>query len=306
MTGRAPCRLVELLHDRRPLPLVMGILNVTPDSFSDGGEFYSTGAAIDRAVAMVEEGASIIDVGPESTRPGAGDVAPDQQIRRAIPVIEGLRCRDPRVAISIDTLLAPVAQAAIAAGADLVNDVSALRDDVHMARVVADAGVDVVLMHRRGISADMQRGGGPHYENVVEEVYEFLRRRRDFAVASGIDASRIVVDPGIGFGKRVEHNWQLMGRLDRFVELGQPVLVGASRKTFLGGMNGSDRPRDRLVGSLVCAVLAALAGVSVVRVHDVRPTVEAMQTLAEIRPREGPAPSVQDQGNPGGPSRDGR
>ncbi len=278
-----PLTLRNLTIPAADWPVVMGILNVTPDSFSDGGEFVDPAIAVDRAVQMVDEGASIIDVGPESTRPGSAPVSAEEQIRRAVPVIARIRERLPDTTISIDTRLSPVAEEAIAAGADMVNDVSALRDDPRMAQVVARTGVSVVLMHRRGTSADMQTDGGPHYEDVVAEIAEFLRERVAVAIAAGIKQDRIVIDPGLGFGKRVEHNLQIMNRLREFVALGSPVLMGASRKRFLGATMNIDDPKNRVAASIASAVIAADAGASIVRAHDVRDTVESLRVWNGIR-----------------------
>ncbi len=279
----------------------MGILNVTPDSFSDGGLHLSPGDAVRRAFAMIDEGAAVIDVGPESTRPGAEPVSDDKQIARAIPVIERIRERHRTITLSIDTRSANVASAAINAGANMINDVSALRDDSEMAALTADTGVSVVLMHMRGTPADMQQGGGPRYDDVVGEVTDFLRECRAHAIACGIRADRIIFDPGLGFGKRVEHNLTLLRRLDHFAKLGQPLLVGASRKSFIGHLARCERSvrssgrahaegsgtvgeasSKRLGGSLACAVLAALAGAAIVRVHDVAQTVEAIKLTRAI------------------------
>ena len=261
----------------------MGVLNVTPDSFSDGGDYSTTNEAIGRAVEMIAEGADIIDVGPESTRPGSQPVPADEQIARAIPVIEAVREANPPITISIDTRLASVAKAALDAGADMVNDISALGDDPGMAQVVAKSGALVCLMHRRGRPLDMQRGGGPDYDDVIGEICTFLRERMRSAVARGIDESRIIVDPGIGFGKRVEHNLLILKHLDRFVALGRPVLVGASRKSFIGKVLATEDPKQRGAGSLACAVVAALGGAAILRVHDVRPTVEALRLCTAVR-----------------------
>ena len=184
-------------------PLVMGILNVTPDSFSDGGDYFTRDAAVAHALNMIAEGADIVDIGGESTRPGAVPTPAEEQMRRAIPVIRAIRLRNSDIAISIDTRAAAVARAAVDAGADIINDVSALRDDPDMADVVAASGAAVVLMHRRGTSGDMQDGGGPLYDDVIAEISAFLQQRRDFAAGRGIDRSRIILDPGLGFGKRV-------------------------------------------------------------------------------------------------------
>ncbi|MGD2109149.1 MAG: dihydropteroate synthase [Phycisphaerae bacterium] len=272
----------------RVTPVVMGVLNVTPDSFSDGGAYPSHEAAIARALEMIDEGAGIIDVGPESTRPGSGGVSEEEQIARAIPVIRGLRERHARVGISIDTRAARVAKEAIEAGADMVNDVSALRDDPELVEVVASSGAAIVLMHMRGTPAEMQGGGGPKYEDVVGEIAAFLSKRADWARQHGVDAERIIVDPGIGFGKRVEHNLAILKHLDRFVGLGHPVLVGASRKSFIGHVLEVPEPKRRLAGSLGCAAIAVMAGVSIIRVHDVRETVEVVRMCSSIRDADAP------------------
>lgn len=283
----------QSLQDRSNYPLVMGILNVTPDSFSDGGRYTSVDAAMRHGLAMHSQGAAIIDVGAESTRPGAENVSADVQFARAIPVIQALHAAAPDAAISIDTRDARVAHVAIQAGACLINDVSALRDDPDMATVAAAAGAGVVLMHRRGDARTMQVGDGPVYDDVVAEVSEFLKERAGFAMAQGIRADRIMIDPGIGFGKRFEDNLRLLGAIDQLVSLGFPVLIGASRKAFLGrlleAMNargGAAEPNDRLHGSLACAAWAMLAGAAMVRVHDVRPTVDLLATLRAIKGRD--------------------
>jgi len=272
-------------------PLVMGVVNVTHDSFSDGGECLDCSRAVDRAMSMIAEGASIIDVGPESTRPGSQSVPSEEQIRRAVPVIEAIRSRDARIAISIDTRSAAVARASLQAGADMVNDTSAFRDDAKMVEVVAETKAAVVLMHRRGTPADMQEGGGPHYGDVIAEVGDFLAERRDFAVRGGIDHARIVLDPGLGFGKRVEHNLQILHNLDRFVALGQPLLVGASRKRFIGTVLGIDDPKQRDAGSLACAAIIAFAGASIIRTHEVRATVEILRLIAAVNAADSSRPS---------------
>lgn len=259
---------------------VMSILNVTPDSFSDGGAYGSVEAAVAQGVAMVREGAAIVDVGPESTRPGSQPVSEQEQIRRAIPVIAGLGAAGVAATISIDTRSARVAAAAIEAGAGMINDVSALRDDTDMARVAAAAGVEVVLMHRRGSSADMQAGGGPDYNDVVGEIRAFLRERVGLAEASGISADRIIVDPGIGFGKRTEHNLTILNSVAAFTAIGRPVLIGASRKRFLGEVLGINDPKQRDAASIQCAIIAVLGGASIVRVHDVAGTYSALRLVA--------------------------
>ena len=232
---------------------------------------------------MAREGAAIVDVGPESTRPGSIAVADEEQIRRAIPVIRGMRQAGAELFISIDTRSARVAAAAIEAGANMVNDVSALRDDADMARVVAAAGVEVVLMHRRGTSADMQVGGGPEYGDVVGEIKTFLRERVEFAARAGIALEKIIVDPGIGFGKCVEDNLAILRNVTAFVELGRPVLIGASRKRFLGAVLGLEEPKQRDAASIACAIMAVMRGATILRVHDVAGTCQALRLAAAVR-----------------------
>jgi len=279
----------QSLQDRSRYPLVMGILNITPDSFSDGGQFASAEAAISRGMAMRSEGAAVIDVGAESTRPGAAAVPAETQIARVIPVICALQSAVPDIAISIDTRDARVAQAAVDAGACLINDVSAMRDDPAMAAVAAETKAGIVLMHRRGDARTMQAHGGPTYNDVIGEVINFLQERLSAARAAGISSDRLVVDPGIGFGKRFEDNLKLLHATDRLVTMGHPVLIGASRKAFIGqllaGMNpdAALNPNARLHGSLACAAWAMLSGAAMVRVHDVQPTVELLATLRAIK-----------------------
>jgi len=267
----------------------MGILNVTPDSFSDGGEFMSTDVAIRHGLAMVADGADIIDVGPESTRPGSHPIAAAEQLRRSIPVIRALRRENCDVTISIDTRLADVAQPAIDAGADWINDTSALRDDSDMVSFAARRGATVILMHRRGAPADMQKEGGPIYNDVVREISDFLRERVAFAIENGLGPDRIVVDPGIGFGKRTEHNLTILRHVDQFGCVGPashpelPVLIGVSRKRFIGTILGIDDPKQRDHASLACALIAAIHGASILRVHDVQSAVHALRLWREIR-----------------------
>jgi dihydropteroate synthase len=244
---------------------------------------------VSRALEMIAEGAGIIDVGPESTRPGSRPVSAEEQVARAVPVIEQVRQQNRDIVISIDARLAVVARAAIEAGADMVNDTSALRDDPAMADLVATAGVPIVLMHRHGVPADMQAGGGPHYDDVVGEIIRFFEERIRHATDCGIAESRIIIDPGIGFGKRVEHNLLILRHLDKLTGLGRPVLVGASRKRFIGEVLGAigpayaADPKRREAGSLACAVMAIMAGASILRVHEVRPTVEAVRICRAVR-----------------------
>jgi dihydropteroate synthase len=260
---------------------IVGILNVTPDSFSDGGEYLDSSAATDHALRMTAEGAEIIDVGPESTRPGSADVDAGVQRRRAIPVIEHIGRMDPQVFISIDTRSSEVARAALDAGADIINDVSAGGDDPAMLGLAAERCCPIVLMHMRGTPATMQRN--PIYDDVVKEVCTFLCQRRDAAVAAGVPSENILLDPGIGFGKTTTHNLQLMADLSALVHLGQPIMLGPSRKRFLGEVLGIERPADRLHGTLACVALAFQAGVHLVRVHDVAPAAQLLATLQACR-----------------------
>ena len=267
--------------------MVMGILNVTPDSFSDGGRYLERNDAVSRASTMIEEGADVIDIGPESTRPGAIETPDDEQLRRALPVVRALRMLNPDVVLSIDTRSARVAAECLAAGADMINDVSAMRDDPDMPRVAARSGAAVILMHRRGTSATMQDGGGPRYEEVIGEIVEFLRDRTTRAVEAGVNAARILHDPGIGFGKRAEDNLLILRHLDRFTSLGHPVLIGASRKRFLEPITGVLNPADRDEASVHCAMLATWTGASMVRVHDVQATVRALRFAQAVRRADG-------------------
>ena len=259
-------------------PLVMGVLNVTPDSFSDGGRCLEPAAAVDNAVRMVEEGAAIIDVGGESTRPGAAPVAIEEELRRVIPVIEQLRSR-VAVPISIDTRRAKVMRAALIAGADMVNDVNALQD-LEAMRAVANTDAAVCLMHMQGDPRSMQQA--PHYNDVVTEVRDFLGDRVAACRTAGIGEERIVIDPGIGFGKTLDHNLRIISRLLDFVWLGRPILIGVSRKSTIGAI--TDRPVEgRLAGSVALATLAAWNGAAIIRAHDVAATVDAMKIVAALR-----------------------
>jgi dihydropteroate synthase len=251
---------------------LMGIVNVTPDSFSDGGLFLDAKAAVKHALELLEQGADILDIGGESTRPGAEPVGVEEELRRVVPVIEALSRQVGTAQISIDTSKAAVAQAAVVAGATLVNDVSALCADPQMAGVVAESGADCCLMHMRGEPRTMQRGvDGSSYTDVVDEVKSFLGERLAFAVDAGIPEQRILLDPGIGFGKTGEHNLALLRRLEEIVALGCPVVIGTSRKSFLGGA-----PADRLPGTIATNVMALERGASVFRVHDVAPVATAL------------------------------
>jgi dihydropteroate synthase len=256
---------------------IMGILNVTPDSFSDGGDYLDAAAAIEHGLEMAAQGAAIIDVGGESTRPGSSPIGVEAELARVVPVIEGLAAAGVGATISIDTSKLEVARAALDAGASFVNDVTAFRGAPAIAKLVAARGAGCCLAHMQGEPATMQRA--PHYEDVVGEVSAFLSERVGFAVAAGIARERILVDPGIGFGKSVAHNLELLDRLDELAALGQPVLIGTSRKSFLGALSGG-RERDRLAGTIATNVIALLRGASVFRVHDVAAVRDALAVAA--------------------------
>lgn len=272
---------------RRPLParpswrpVVMGVVNVTPDSFSDGGQWLDPDAAVQRGMLLLAEGADILDVGGESTRPGATRPVETEELRRVIPVITALA--DAGATVSVDTMRTPVAEAAVRAGASIVNDVSGGLADPQMAALVAGLGVGFIAMHWRGHSVDMQRRA--RYDDVVRDVMAELGSRRDELLAAGIHPDSLVLDPGLGFAKLPEHNWRLLAHLGELESLGHRVLVGASRKTFLGtvGRTEAEGPRtmaDRDVATAATSVLCARAGVWGLRVHDVRSTIDALQVL---------------------------
>ena len=299
---------------------LMGVVNVTPDSFSDGGLFLDPGAAVAHGWRLAQEGAEILDVGGESTRPGAEPVGAEEELRRVLPVVEGLAAMASGAVISIDTAKASVARAALDAGATLVNDVTALRGDPEMAGVVARSGAECCLMHMLGEPRTMQRGvGGPQYKDVVDDVKAFLEQRLAFAVGEGIAEEQVLLDPGIGFGKTLEHNLQLLRRLHELAALGRPLVVGTSRKSFIGRLLGEtalargaatetrverraaveqgsevgDQPdvtqppeagrgvvADRLSGTIATCVLAYERGAGVLRVHDVAPVRAALEVAA--------------------------
>jgi dihydropteroate synthase len=260
-------------------PLVMGVVNVTPDSFSDGGRFDDTDKAVTHGLELVRQGADLLDIGGESTRPGAGPVSVDEELRRVLPVVEAL-ARQTAVPIAVDTSKASVARQCLERGAQVINDVTALSGDADMANVVGQFHAGVVLMHMQGTPATMQEK--PHYDNVVAELLRFFRRRLKACRAAGIQASRVAIDPGIGFGKALEHNLTILARLKELQRLGQPVLLGVSRKGFIGTI--LNRPvGERLIGSLAAICYAAASGaVQVVRVHDVGETREAMTLCGKI------------------------
>jgi dihydropteroate synthase len=274
MSTAEKLQAVQSIEQRFPRPSVMGIVNVTPDSFSDGGVNLDPAVAAASARRMVEDGAAIVDVGGESTRPGSEGVSVDEELRRVVPVLERLGGELP---VSIDTSKAEVASRALSLGAELVNDVTALRGDPALAEVVAGSGAYLCLMHMLGEPRTMQ--DDPCYDDVVSDVTAFLEERLAFAVAAGIAEERICVDPGIGFGKTVEHNVELLRRLDELVALGRPVVVGASRKRFLGRLLGdADATVGPLSASIAAAVAAVAGGATIVRVHDVPETVKALSS----------------------------
>ncbi|RMH88357.1 dihydropteroate synthase [Lysobacter pythonis] len=290
ITPQLDCAGRALKFDR---PRVMGIVNVTPDSFSDGGAYDSTDAAIAHALELVEAGADVLDIGGESTRPGAEEVGVEVELRRVIPVIETLAGRTD-VPISIDTSKPEVMRAAVLAGAGMINDVYALRREGALA-AVAELGVPVVLMHMSGEPRGMQVD--PHYDDVVAEVHRFLAERVFACEMAGIDRGRVVVDPGFGFGKTSAHNLQLLARLDRFAELGVPLLAGLSRKRTIGELTGRDVPAERLHGSVAAHLVAVQRGANIVRVHDVAATVDALKVWDAVAavplPRvEKPSPAI--------------
>ncbi|HEX2108000.1 MAG TPA: dihydropteroate synthase [Rubrobacteraceae bacterium] len=263
-----------------PDPVLMGVLNVTPDSFSDGGEFFGVEPAVAQAEKMFDEGAQVIDVGGESTRPGSDPVSPEEELRRVLPVIQAMLSTRPDSIVSIDTYRSSVAEAALDAGAGVVNDVTALGDP-RMAGLMAERGCPIILMHMLGEPKSMQQH--PRYEDVVREVRDFLAQRAQQALRAGVELQNIILDPGIGFGKTPEHNLKLLKCLDSLVELGFPVLVGVSRKSFLGKITGSEDPKSRLFGTVAANVLAYERGASLFRVHDVRANKEALAVAAAIR-----------------------
>ena len=284
------CAGRKLVLDR---PRVAGILNVTPDSFSDGGQFADTDAAVAHGLALAEQGADLLDVGGESTRPGAADVSIEEELRRVIPVIEQLAKRTS-LPIAIDTSKPEVMRAAVAAGAGMVNDVHALRRDGAL-EAAAELGVPVCLMHMQGEPRSMQ--DAPHYDDVVGEVHRFLTDRLFACELAGIDRRKVMVDPGFGFGKNLEHNLALLRALERFADLGSGVYAGLSRKAMIGELTGRKLPAERAAGSAAAALVAVQRGARLVRVHDVAATVDALAVwqgvhAGDIAPRRDPRPAA--------------
>lgn len=265
---------------RFPRPaLVMGVVNVTPDSFSDGGRFLDPETAVAHALELVAQGAEILDIGGESTRPGATPVSESEELRRVLPVIEQLAAQ-VKVPLSIDTMKPAVARAALAAGASLVNDVAANRADETMWRLVAEMEAGYVAMHMQGTPRTMQVN--PTYTDVVQEVAAFFRERLERLAQAGVAREQVILDVGLGFGKTLEHNLQLLGDLGSFTKLGRPVLLGASRKSFIGRLDPAATTASRLPGSLACASLAIAAGVQIIRTHDVAETAQAIRMIEAV------------------------
>ncbi len=258
--------------------IVMGVLNTTPDSFSDGGRFFETDKALEHGLKMVADGAAIIDVGGESTRPGSAPISAEQQIGRVVPVIESL-AKKVSVPISVDTYNYGVAKAALDAGAAMINDITALSDE-QIGELAAKQGMPVILMHMQGSPQTMQ--DNPVYDDVVEEVLEFLLERAKRAEQFGIKRDRIFIDPGIGFGKTIEHNLLLLRNIDKLVAAGYRVCVGTSRKSFIGKLTGKEKPSDRVFGTAATVALCVAAGVSIVRVHDVAEMVDVVRIINAI------------------------
>ncbi len=246
---------------------IMGVLNVTPDSFSDGGLYFEKSIAIERAKEMVEDGADIIDIGGESTRPGAEPVSLDEELNRTIPVIETLS-KEIKVPISIDTYKSIVAEKAINAGASIVNDISGLRFDPEMAEVIAKHKVPVVIMHIKGTPRNMQKE--PFYENLIIEIKNYLEDSINIALSAGIEKDKIIIDPGIGFGKTFEHNLEIIHKLSEFTIFGRPILIGLSRKAFIGKILNNAPPRERVEGTAAAVAISIMNGANIIRVHDVK------------------------------------
>lgn len=260
-------------------PLVMGVINCTPDSFYPGSRRPGTAKAVAEAVRMIAEGADILDIGGESSRPGSDYVSLDEELERVIPVVEGIRERSD-IPLSIDTRKSSVAAAALEAGADIINDISALQDDPALAPLAAEKGVPVVLMHKKGVPKTMQEN--PEYADPVSEITAELKARAEAAMSAGIRRENIIIDPGIGFGKRLEDNLAILRNLDVFSALGFPVLLGASRKSFIGAILGAE-VQDRLAGTLAVHAWAFFHGADIIRVHDVKDSVHLIRVLSVLR-----------------------
>ena len=266
--------------DPKRKTLVMGIVNVTPDSFSDGGKFFSPEVAIRHASKLITQGADIIDIGGESTRPGAEQVSESEELKRVIPVIEKIRTDNPTILISIDTTKASVAKHAVEAGADIINDVSGLSFDNNMIGIVESFNIPVVIMHMKGNPQNMQLN--PKYKDIVNEILDFFKMKIKTAIQSGINRSMIILDPGIGFGKTVEHNFELLSRLNEFNVLELPIMIGPSRKSFIG-ITLDLPPEDRVEGTAAAVSAGVMNGASIVRVHDVKSMKRVVRIIEKIR-----------------------
>ena len=273
-------KVVDMTIDFARGGMIMGVLNVTPDSFSDGSAFFESRRALEQAVRMVDEGAEIIDVGGESTRPGANAVPEEEEIRRVIPVIEKMRSAGHKVLISIDTSKAAVASAALEAGANIINDVTGGRGDAKMMTLAAERGAGFIIMHMQGTPRTMQKD--PHYDDVVAEVVEFFRQQYGRALECGIDPMAIAFDPGIGFGKTLKHNLELLANLPQLRIADRPLVVGVSRKSSLGKLIGSTEVSDRLAPTIAFTALLRERGAAVIRVHDVKPNVAALRSTEAL------------------------
>ena len=260
--------------------LVMGIVNVTPDSFSDGGKFFSPEVATNHASKLITQGADIIDIGGESTRPGAKQVSESEELKRVIPVIEKIRTDNPTILISIDTTKASVAKYAVEAGADIINDVSGLSFDNNMAGIVESLNVPIVIMHMKGNPQNMQLS--PKYKDIVNEILDFFKIKIKIAIQSGINRSMIILDPGIGFGKTVDHNFELLSRLNEFNVLELPIMIGPSRKSFIG-ITLDLPPEDRVEGTAAAVSAGVMNGASIVRVHDVKSMKRVVRIIEKVR-----------------------
>ena len=260
--------------------LVMGIVNVTPDSFSDGGKFFSPEVAISHASKLIVQGADIIDIGGESTRPGAKLVSESEELKRVIPVIEKIRTDNPKILISIDTTKASVAKYAVEAGANIINDVSGLSFDKNMTGIVESLNVPIVIMHMKGNPQNMQLN--PKYKDIVNEILDFFEMKIKIAIQSGINRSMIILDPGIGFGKTVEHNFELLSRLNEFNVLELPIMIGPSRKSFIG-ITLDLPPEDRVEGTAAAVSAGVMNGASIVRVHDVKSMKRVVRIIEKVR-----------------------
>ncbi len=277
--------MIDLLRDKKEEPILMGVVNVTPDSFSDGGEFFDIEKAISHALKLVQEGAQILDVGGESTRPGAEIVSLEEEQARVLPVIEGLKKAGTEALISVDTRNADTMQKALQAGADIINDISALTHDSKSLDVVSEAQVPVILMHMQGIPEVMQEK--PKYDDVVQEIFDYLAARIDVCMGAGISRDKIICDPGIGFGKTLKDNLTILKNIKKIQELDCPILLGASRKSFIGkicAQNNIEASADqRLAGSLAAAIAGLEQGVQIFRVHDVAETRQAFEVWRSIQ-----------------------